>query len=89
VSVRRRVIVHGRVQGVLFRARCRGEARRLGVAGWVRNLADGTVAAVFEGEPDAVAAMVEWAHVGPDRARVTGVEVLAEEPEGLTDFRVA
>lgn len=86
--IRRRVIVHGRVQGVIFRATCRGEARRLSVAGWVRNLPDGTVAAVFEGDPDAVAAMVEWAHAGPERAHVTGVEVLVEDPEGLLDFRV-
>ncbi len=86
--IRRRVIVHGRVQGVIFRATCRGEARRLGVAGWVRNLDDGTVAAVFEGDPDAVTAMVEWAHAGPEQARVTGVELLVEDPEGLSDFRV-
>ena len=79
--IRRRVIVHGRVQSVFFRARCRGEARRTGVAGWVRNLDDGTVAAVFEGDAEAVAAMVEWAHAGPARARVTGVEVLVEDPK--------
>ena len=86
--IRRRVIVHGRVQGVVFRDSCRGEARRLGVAGWVRNLEDGTVAAVFEGGPDAVAAMVEWVHAGPEQARVTEVEVLVEDPAGLSDFRV-
>ena len=84
--IRRRVIVHGRVQSVFFRARCRGEARRTGVAGWVRNLDDGTVAAVFEGDAEAVAEV----EAEPDatNAEFTGVEVLVEDPEGLSDFRV-
>ena len=88
MRVRRRVVVHGRVQGVFFRDSCRREARRLGVAGFVRNVADGTVEAVFEGEPDAVSTMLDWAHAGPEQAQVGRVEVVVEEPTGLTDFAV-
>ena len=64
------------------------EARRLGVTGFVRNADDGTVEAVFEGDPDAVSTMVDWVHAGPGQARVSRVEVVEEEPEGLTDFAV-
>jgi acylphosphatase len=88
VTIRRRVVVHGRVQGVFFRDTCRREARRLGVTGFVRNVGDGTVEAVFEGDPDAVSTMVDWAHAGPDRAQVARVDVAEEEPEGVTDFEV-
>ena len=88
MTIRRRVVVHGRVQGVFFRDTCRREARRLGVTGFVRNVADGTVEAVFEGEPDAVSTMLDWAHAGPEQAQVSRVEVAVEEPTGLTDFAV-
>jgi acylphosphatase len=88
VTIRRRVVVHGRVQGVFFRDSCRREARRLGVTGFVRNVDDGTVEAVFEGDPDAVSTMVDWANVGPDHAQVSRVDVVDEAPEGLTDFAV-
>lgn len=87
--VRRRIVVHGRVQGVFFRDACRREAERLGVAGWVRNADDGTVQAVFEGGPDAVAALIAWARTGSDRAQVDRLETSEEEPEGLKGFRVA
>jgi acylphosphatase len=87
--VRRRVFVSGRVQGVLFRDTCRSEAQRLGVAGWVRNLYDGRVEAVFEGSPDAVDQMVAWAHHGPPHAVVVKVEVVDEEPEGLKGFEIS
>ena len=63
--VARRVTVHGRVQGVFFRDSRRREASSRGVAGWVRNCADGTVEAWFEGAPDAVEALVAWARRGP------------------------
>ncbi|WP_217915085.1 acylphosphatase [Miltoncostaea marina] len=86
--VRRRVIVHGRVQGVFFRDSCRQEAERRGVAGWVRNTADGTVEAVFEGPEEAVAAMVAWCSVGPPRAQVQRVEPLDEAPEGVRRFAI-
>jgi acylphosphatase len=86
--VRRRVLVSGRVQGVWFRDACRREAGAQGVAGWVRNLADGRVEAVFEGHPDAVAAMTDWCRRGPPRARVVAVEVHDEAPQGARGFEV-
>ena len=82
------MVVHGRVQGVFFRDTCRRMARQIGVTGFVRNATDGTVEAVFEGDPDAVSTMVEWVHDGPDLAEVSRVEVVVEEPVGLTDFAV-
>lgn len=85
--IRRRVVVHGRVQGVFFRASCEQQARRLGVAGWVTNRPDGAVEAAFEGEPSAVEHMVDWCRHGPPRAAVTEVVATDEEPRGETDFR--
>lgn len=85
---RERVIVEGRVQGVFFRAETQKAARELGVRGWVRNLPDGRVEAVFEGESTAVARAVEWTRHGPERALVTSIETIAEEPEGLTAFEL-
>ena len=87
-QVRRHVWVTGRVQGVWFRQSCQEQAQRHAVAGWVRNLPDGRVEAVFEGEQDGVSAMVAWCHDGPRHARVEGVEVRAEEPEGMRSFEV-
>jgi acylphosphatase len=87
--VRRRVVVSGRVQGVFFRDSCQRQAAAAGVYGWVRNTNGGDVEAVFEGEPDAVEKMVAWCRIGPSRATVTSVRVSEEEPEGLTNFRVA
>lgn len=86
--VRRRVVVTGRVQGVFFRDSTRREARRRGVAGWVTNRPDGSVEAVFEGDPEAVEALVAWAHRGPVRARVDGCTVTEEEQAGEVGFRV-
>lgn len=86
--VRRRVEVRGHVQGVFFRDTCRREAAARGVAGWVRNRADGSVEAVFEGAPDAVDALVAWARRGPPHARVADVTVHDESAEGLTRFEV-
>jgi acylphosphatase len=85
---RKRVVVHGRVQGVFFRDSTRREARAAGVAGWVRNRPDGTVEAVFEGDDDAVGRMADWARGGPGSADVERVEVTEEEPEGLDGFEV-
>lgn len=88
-TVRRHVIVSGRVQGVFFRDTTQREARRLGVAGWVRNLDDGTVEAVFEGDSNAVESMLEFCRRGPERARVDEVAVAADQPlEGLEGFDV-
>lgn len=86
--VRTRVVVQGRVQGVWFRESTRREAGAHGVAGWVRNLPDGDVEAVFEGPAEAVAMMVAWAHRGPEHAMVTGVTESAEQPEGLAGFEI-
>lgn len=86
--IRRRVVVHGRVQGVFFRDSCRQEAEAAGVAGWVRNEPDGTVAAAFEGAPDGVRRMVDWCRSGPAYARVSGIDVHAEPPTGESAFRV-
>ena len=86
--IRRRVIVHGRVQGVFFRDSTRAAAHSRGVAGWVRNRDDGTVEAVFEGSPEAIAHMVEFCRRGPERAQVARVESQEEAPEGESGFRV-
>jgi acylphosphatase len=67
--------IHGRVQGVWFRESMRNEAERLGVAGWVRNLPDGAVEAVVQGSPEAVDALIDWAHRGPPQARVDRIEL--------------
>ncbi|HYX89031.1 MAG TPA: acylphosphatase [Gaiellaceae bacterium] len=85
---RRRVQVRGRVQGVFFRAETRARAQSLGVAGWVRNTPDGSVEAVFEGDPDRVDSMVEWCRRGPAGAVVDEVEVVGEEPAGESGFGV-
>jgi acylphosphatase len=86
--IRRRVAVSGRVQGVAFRASTRAEARRRGVAGWVRNRADGSVEAVFEGAAAEVDALVAWCRAGPRLARVDGIVVAEEAPEDLAGFEV-
>ena len=86
--IRRRVVVSGRVQGVWFRDSCQREARRVGVAGWVRNRFDGTVEAVFEGPADPVLAMCNWMMHGPPRAEVVDIDITEEPPEGEAGFGV-
>jgi acylphosphatase len=86
--IRRRVVVHGFVQGVFFRDTVRRHALAAGVSGWVRNNDDGTVEAVVEGSPEAAEALVALCHKGPRGARVDRVEVVDEEPEGITGFAV-
>jgi len=86
--IRRRVVVHGLVQGVFFRDTVRRQALTRGVAGWARNNVDGTVEAVFEGEADTVEALVTLCHKGPRGARVDRVDVAEENPEGLAGFRI-
>ena len=86
--IRRRVIVHGRVQGVFLRDTARRMAESRGVAGWIRNTPDGTVEAVFEGDAEAVESMVRWCNEGTRGAQVERVEVTEEEPEGLERFGV-
>ncbi len=80
--VRAHVWIAGRVQGVNFRAYTRDHARQAGVEGWVRNLSDGRVEAVFEGSRPAVQRLVSWCYSGPPNARVDRVEVAWEEPTG-------
>ena len=84
--VRVRVVVSGRVQGVFFRDTCRMVAVEHGVCGWVRNLPDGRVEAVFEGAAEGVRRLVDWARRGPRLAVVSDVAVEAEQPEGLAAF---
>jgi acylphosphatase len=86
--IRRRVRVTGQVQGVFFRDSMRRQAQQRGVAGWATNRPDGSVEAVFEGDPDAVAGMVAFAQSGPRGATVSSVDVSDEEPEGLDGFEV-
>ncbi|MCL4449142.1 MAG: acylphosphatase [Actinobacteria bacterium] len=79
--MRKRVIISGKVQGVFFRDFCRRKAIELQITGWVRNNSDGTVEAVFEGEPQDVEKIVLWCHKGPPRAVVTKVDVVYETQE--------
>jgi acylphosphatase len=86
--IARSVVVSGDVQGVFFRDSTRREARRLGVAGWVRNRSDGRVEARFEGPPAAVEQLVRWCGGGPRHATVDDVQVSEAEPEGHDRFEV-
>jgi acylphosphatase len=88
VTIARRVVVHGRVQGVFFRETARRRARRAGVAGWVRNNDDGSVEAWFEGAPDDVEVMLHFAETGPSGAYVDKVDVEDVEPQDLRGFEV-
>lgn len=84
-----RVVVHGQVQGVFFRAATRDHAQQLGVTGWVRNNPDGTVEAHLEGDADAVADLEAWIREGgPRRASVTDLDVTEDETTGATAFEV-
>jgi acylphosphatase len=82
------VVVFGRVQGVFFRQETRRLASAERVAGWVRNRPDGSVEAVFEGEPGPVETMIRWCRSGPRLASVEEVRVEWEEPRGEPGFRV-
>lgn len=86
---RARIFVTGKVQGVFFRQSLRVAARQNGVAGWVRNLADGRVEAVLEGQGANVSKLIEWARKGPANSRVEDVEVHDEEFAGeFSEFEV-
>ena len=86
--IRRRVVVSGRVQGVFFRDTIRRMAASRGVGGWVRNLPDGRMEAVFEGDEAAVQAMVDFCRQGPRGARVAEADVSDEPAEGLRTFEI-
>jgi acylphosphatase len=83
-----RVLVSGRVQGVFFRASCAERAAALGLSGWIRNVANGDVEAVFEGTDAAVEQIVRWCREGPPLARVDRIDVVDETPTGESGFRV-
>ena len=84
------VVVHGRVQGVFFRATAQREARQNGLTGWVKNRRDGAVEMVVEGEEDAVKDFLAWAQAGPSTARVDKVETKWRSYTGeFSDFRIA
>jgi acylphosphatase len=86
--IRRRVVVHGFVQGVFFRDTLRQRAQSSNVSGWVRNNWDGTVEAVFEGEEPAVERLLQFCREGPRGASVDHVDVTTESPEGLAGFSI-
>ena len=86
--VRYRVLVSGQVQSVSFRVACQRMAWQYGVAGWVRNLSDGRVEAVFEGPAGQVERLLDWARRGPRMAVVADVAVQPEQPEGLGTFQI-
>lgn len=85
---RRRVVAHGQVQGVFFRAMAKEHAEAQGVAGWARNRSDGAMEAVFEGPPWAVEQVAAWCADGPEKARVSRLDLMEEEPQGIRGFRI-
>ena len=85
---RAHLFVSGKVQGVYYRANTRDTARERDLDGWVKNLPDGRVEAVFEGDAAAVEELIEWCHSGSPRARVDDVSVEYEEPQGLEGFEI-
>lgn len=88
MMIRKHLFIKGVVQGVFYRASTRKEAERVGVTGWVRNLSDGRVEAVFEGEDEEVKRMEEFCWQGPPQAEVEDIQIFTEEPEGLDRFEV-
>jgi acylphosphatase len=89
MKTRVHVFVSGRVQGVFFRQKTKQQAESFGVTGWVRNLPDGRVEAVFEGEEEAVKALVEYCHHGPSYATVTNIDASWEDYRGeFSDFKM-
>ncbi|HTX11891.1 MAG TPA: acylphosphatase [Solirubrobacteraceae bacterium] len=86
--IRRRVTVHGRVQGVFFRDSVRQRAHSRNVSGWVTNRIDGAVEAVLEGTPEDVQSVLRFMETGPRQAEVENVDVRDEEPEGLPSFEI-
>ncbi|HET9719327.1 MAG TPA: acylphosphatase [Solirubrobacteraceae bacterium] len=87
-AIARRLVIHGRVQGVFFRDTMRRVAREAGVSGWACNSAHGTVEALLEGPPHAVEQVLEFARRGPERARVERVDIDEAPVAGLTGFEV-
>jgi acylphosphatase len=86
--IAREIIVKGKVQGVFYRAWAKEKADELGLNGWVKNRADGSVEIWVEGEDIFVLEMADWCRKGPARARVDDVDVKAIDPAGYLDFKV-
>ncbi|HEY8140916.1 MAG TPA: acylphosphatase [Nitrososphaera sp.] len=90
IKVRARILVSGKVQGVYYRQTTKEVASRNGLKGWVRNLADGRVEAVFEGDKESIDRTIEWCRTGPPNARVQAVDVSFEDYSGeFSDFRIS
>jgi len=88
-SIRVRLLIEGRVQGVLYRVTAESKAKQFGVTGWIRNLPSGKVEAIVEGPEDKVNEMIEWCKIGPIAAHVTDVKVEKKDHTGeYDDFRV-
>jgi acylphosphatase len=83
------VWISGKVQGVGYRLSAQSEAVKLGIKGWIRNLPDGRVEAVFEGDKTSVEQMIQWSYQGPTAAVVKDVNVEYETPQGCSEFQVA
>ena len=89
MTQRAHIFVSGRVQGVFYRQETKSTAQAFGLTGWVRNLPDERVEAVFEGDPAAIKKMLQWSQIGPENARVDGFEVKWDESvEGLKEFSI-
>jgi acylphosphatase len=87
--IRLHIYISGRVQGVYYRSSAQREARKLGLAGWIKNLRDGRVESVIEGEEDEVLKLMEWLKIGPPRAIVRNIEIIEENPSNkFTDFHI-
>jgi acylphosphatase len=88
MTVRKHLLVSGRVQGVFYRDTCRRVATAAGVAGWASNRPDGRVEVVLEGDPDAVDEVVRWCRAGTEYSRVDDVEVTDESPQEESGFSI-
>lgn len=82
------MVAHGQVQGVFFRAAVKERAEGQGLSGWARNRADGSMEACFEGTESAVEALVAYCADGPEKARVTRLDVIEEDSQGIRGFRI-
>lgn len=81
-KIRAHIFASGKVQGVFYREKTRKQAEKIGVTGWVKNLADGRVEAIFEGDRDKVEKMVNWARKGPIWAKIEALDVVWEDHHG-------
>jgi acylphosphatase len=87
MTIRRRVLVSGRVQGVFYRDSCRQKAEEEEIGGSARNLSDGRVEVILEGDDDAVERMTQWCRQGSGAAQVESVEIEEQEPQGESSFK--